>query len=405
MRVGKHFKIICLLAMGLVTCITSLPAYSATDILGFRLSDSRKRARLVFDLSGPAEHSLFTLSSPERVVIDIENVQSAADLPAKVPSIDVIRGIRSALRDGGTLRVVLDLKEKVRPKSFLLQPAKKVGHRLVIDLYNEGPRSTPKAKKTIPKPRQLRDVVIAVDAGHGGKDPGAVGKRGTYEKHVALAMAKELARQINQERGMRAVLTRKGDYYVKLRDRIEKARQAKADLFISIHADAFKDRHAHGSSVYALSLSGATSEAAQLLANRENAADLIDGVSLEDKDPVVRSVLLDLSQNATINASLDVGSQILESLGQYNNLHKPSVQQAGFIVLKSPTIPSVLVETAFISNPSEERKLTSKQYQRRTAQSIFSGIKLYFARKAPPGTLLAEENRRLRSGDKLTANW
>ncbi len=405
MRVGKHYQISCFLMISLLLGLMPAAALSATEILGFRLSDSQQRTRMVFDLSGPADHNLFTLRDPERVVIDIDRVQLATNLPQKVPEADVIRRIRSAPREGDKLRIVLDLKNKVRPKSFLLRPAENAGYRLVIDLFNEGRRSAPRVKKTIPNSDQFRDVIVAIDPGHGGKDPGAVGNRGAYEKHVSLAIARELARQINKTRGMRAVLTRNGDYYIGLRDRIDKARKAKADLFISIHADAYKDKHAQGSSVYALSLSGASSEAAQWLANRENAAELIGGVTLDDKDPLLASVLLDLSQNATIQASLDVGSQILGHLSRQGRLHKPDVQQAGFLVLKSPDIPSVLIETAFISNPAEERKLVSKQHQRKTASSILSGVKSYFMRKAPPGTLLAEQNRKQRSGDKLTANW
>lgn len=404
MRTGKNVYITCILLITWALPLVSPSAFCATDILGFRLSDDSERTRMVFDLSGPAEHSLFTLRNPERVVIDIENVQLATELPERVPGVDSIRRIRNAPRDIHNLRVVLDLNGTVRPKSFLLRPGDNAGYRLVIDLFGENRRG-PKVTKTVPNPERLRDVVIAIDAGHGGKDPGAVGNRGTYEKHVSLAISRELAGLVNKQRGMKAVLIRNGDYYIGLRERIVKARQAKADLFISIHADAYRDKHANGSSVYALSLSGASSEAAQWLANRENAAELIGGVTLDDKDDLVASVLLDLSQNATIQSSLDVGAKILSNLGSHGSLHKSSVQQAGFIVLKSPDIPSVLVETAFISNPAEERKLISKQHQQRLANSILAGVQDYFARKAPPGSLLAEENRKQRKGDKLSANW
>jgi N-acetylmuramoyl-L-alanine amidase len=406
MRAGRQLLKIGFAILALQASLMSGAAQTVTEILNFRLSENNERTRMVFDLSGPAEHNLFTLRNPERVVIDIENVQLSTELPLDVPQADIVRRIRNAPREGGNLRVVLDLKDKVRPKSFMLRPDDNAGYRLVIDLFNEVRKEKRPHIKTIPTPDQLRDVIVAIDAGHGGKDPGAVGSLGTYEKHVSLAIARELAAQINNVRGMKAVLIRDGDYYIGLRERMVKAREHKADLFISIHADAYKDKHANGSSVYALSLSGASSEAAQWLANRENSAELIGGVTLDDKDDMVASVLLDLSQNATIQASIDVGSQILNRLGKQGSLHKNNVQQAGFIVLKSPDIPSVLVETAFISNPAEERKLLSKQHQQRTAKSILDGVHGYFQRKAPPGTLLAEQNRKLNSdNNKLTANW
>ncbi|MBN1379659.1 MAG: N-acetylmuramoyl-L-alanine amidase [Gammaproteobacteria bacterium] len=405
MFVGQHLQRLRLVKLILVLSLLPHAVFAANEILGFRLSENNEHTRIVFDLSGPVEHSLFTLRDPERVVIDIADVQLSAELPQQVPEAEVLRRIRNAPREGRNLRVVLDLKDRVRPQSFMLRPDDNAGYRLVIDLFGDGPKVVRQVTKTVPSPDNLRDVIIAVDAGHGGKDPGAVGNRGTYEKHVALAIARELAGQINKVRGMKAVLIRDGDYYIGLRERMIKAREHKADLFISIHADAYKDKHANGSSVYALSLSGASSEAAQWLANRENSAELIGGVTLDDKDDLVASVLLDLSQNATIQSSLDIGSQILSALGKQGDLHKGNVQQAGFIVLKSPDIPSVLVETAFISNPVEERKLVNKQHQSRIAKSILDGVHSYFERKAPPGTLLAELNRKLRSTEKLSANW
>lgn len=386
----------------------SAPAADKAEILDFRLAHSEDSTRLVFDLNGPVEHTVFTLSKPERVVIDIQNVSLRTELPARPPEhIPVVSGIRNAPRDKDNLRVVLDLDEAVRPKSFLLPPEGAAGYRLVIDLVGGGDRA-PRTPQTVarraPEAGPLRDVIIAIDAGHGGKDPGAVGKRGTYEKDVVLAIARELARHINRERGMTAVLIRDGDYYIGLRERIKKARAQKADLFVSIHADAYKNTDAKGSSVYALSLRGASSEAAQWLANRENASELIGGVSLDDKDDLVASVLLDLSQTATIQSSLDVGDEILQELKQHGRLHRDSVQQAGFMVLKSPDIPSILVETAFISNPEEERKLSSRQYQGKMAQAILSGIKRYFQRKAPPGTLLAQDNEPL-DKDMTASSW
>lgn len=374
------------------------------ELVDFRLSSNRERTRLVFDLTGSVNHSLFTLKSPERVVIDIEDVSLHTALQAGGDRRSLLRNIRNAPRNGNDLRVVLDLNEAVTPKSFLLRPEGDAGYRLVIDLFKQQEASAPKpVMKGLPKPGKLRDIVIAIDAGHGGKDPGASGYRGTSEKHVALSIARELARLIKKERGMQSVLIRDGDYYIGLRERIEKAREYKADLFVSIHADAFQDTAASGSSVYALSLSGASSEAAQWLANRENASELIGGVSLDDKDDIVASVLLDLSQTATIQASLDVGSEVLSELGQYNRLHRSHVQQAGFMVLKSPDIPSILVETAFISNPAEERKLTDSRYQAKIADAILRGVKRYFSRKPPLGTVLAEQNNQLDDGEQLSA--
>jgi N-acetylmuramoyl-L-alanine amidase len=382
-------------------------AAAKAEILDFRLSRSDGSTRLVFDLNAPVEHSVFTLSKPERVVIDIQNVGLGIELPARPDGVPLIEGIRNAPRDKDDLRVVLDLNKPVHPKSFLLPPEGATGYRLVIDLVGDGDtdavQSPPMVAKRLPESESLRDLIIAVDAGHGGKDPGAIGKRGTREKQVVLAIAGELARQINHERGMKAILIRDGDYYIGLRDRVDKARSQKADLFVSIHADAHKNTEARGSSVFALSLRGASSEAAKLLADRENASDLIGGVSLDDKDDLVASVLLDLSQTATIQSSLDVGDEILKELKRSGKLHRESVQQAGFMVLKSPDIPSILVETAFISNPEEERKLTSRQYQDKLAQTILSGIKRYFQRRAPPGTLLAQDNQP--AEDLTAASW
>lgn len=407
-------RITALLPIKIMVCllwsVTWLPTFGepltgSTELVDFRLSSDRERTRLVFDLTGSVNHSLFTLKSPERVVIDIEDVSLRTALQADINRKSLLQNIRNAPRNGNDLRVVLDVDEAVNPKSFLLRPNGGAGYRLVIDLFKQQAASSSKPViKALPEePGKLRDIVIAIDAGHGGKDPGASGHRGTMEKHVALAIARELARLVKNEKGMRPVLIRDGDYYIGLRERIEKAREHKADLFISIHADAFHEKHAQGSSVYALSLRGASSEAAEWLANRENASELIGGVSLGDKDDIVASVLLDLSQTATIQASLDVGSEVLRELGQHNKLHRSHVQQAGFMVLKSPDIPSILVETAFISNPSEERKLAEPRHQAKIAESILSGVKHYFSRKPPRGTLLAQETRQLHDSNQLSA--
>lgn len=399
---GRRGCLLKSVAAGMVFGLCGLPLWagSQAEVVGFRLSETPERTRLVFDLDNPVEHKLFTLSKPERVVLDIQSAALRTELPESVPETAIVKRIRSAPRDMENLRVVLDLAGRARPKSFLLPPEGQAGYRLVIDLLDREHRS--RVIKSLPQNGDLRDVVVAIDAGHGGKDPGAVGRRGTYEKDVVLAVARELARQVQAERGMKAVLIRDGDYYVGLRERINKARAHKADLFLSIHADAFKNPHAHGSSVYALSLSGATSEAAAWLADRENASELIGGVKLDDKDDLVAAVLLDLSQTATIQASLDAGREILKELGRQGQVHKASVQQAGFLVLKSPDIPSVLIETAFISNPDEERKLLSRQHRRQMAASILKGVKRYFARRAPPGTLLAEQGRDAGDGETLS---
>ena len=367
-----------LVLLGLL--VFPLAAAAATPLTGMRMSANDERSRLVFDLAGPVEHEIFTLTGPHRVVVDIEDVELAGELPSSAPAASLIRRIRSAPRGDGDLRVVLDMRREARPKSFLLQPNGEHGHRLVVDVVNAsgGAGSEPPPAADAPR----RDLVIAIDAGHGGRDPGALGRKGTLEKDVTLAVAQRLKRVLDETPGFQAVLTREGDVYMGLRERMERARKAEADLFISLHADAFPDARARGSSVYALSLNGASSEAARWLAERENAA-LVGGVSLGDKDEMLASVLLDLSQTATIESSLDVGSEVLAELGGVNTIHKHSVQQAAFVVLKSPDIPSILIETAFISNPREERKLQSSAHQQRLAEAIRDGLVDYFKRQAP----------------------
>ena len=372
----------------LLVAVFSLPA-SAALVEGVRLWSGPEQDRLVFDLNGAIDHRVFVLHSPERVVVDIKGSRLLKGLGELKLDNSLVRGVRSAMHKND-LRVVLDMRSRVQPKSFLLKPTQKNGYRLVIDL--QGARSKPVAtKRSVPTPgkRKARDVIIAIDAGHGGEDPGASGRHGTREKDVVLAIARELARQIRKEPGMRPVLIRDGDYYVSLRRRMQKAREMKADMFISIHADAFRDGRARGASVWVLSQKGASSEAGRWLAESENSADLIGGVSLDDKDDLLASVLLDLSQNATLAASLDIGSLMLNELRGITRVHKPRVEQAGFVVLKSPDIPSILVETGFISNAREERKLRDKRYQRQLATAILRGTRNYFADNAPPGTLLA----------------
>jgi N-acetylmuramoyl-L-alanine amidase len=359
-------------------------AHAATTVKDIRLWSEDGRTRLVLDLDRPVEHSIFTLRGPDRLVLDLKDSrlsESAAKLPEGTGS---IASIRTGLRADGQLRVVLDLNEEVRSRSFTASPNGQYGNRLVIDLH---PQSGLRPVKRASEERvRGRDVVIAVDAGHGGHDPGAVGPTRTREKDVALAVARLLARRIDAEPGMKAVLVRNGDYYVDHRERMEIARRNKADLFISVHADAVNDRRASGSSVYVLSLKGASDEAAKLLAQREN---MVGEVSLADKDAVLASVLLDLSQNAALSASLDVGAEVITELARLGPVHRRTVQQAGFLVLKSPDIPSILVETAFISNPREEKNLRNSTHQDKLANAILVGVRDYFRANPPQDTQLA----------------
>ena len=364
----------------------SVPAGIQAQIRGMRLATSRSRTRLVLDTTEPVEYSLFTLQSPERIVIDIRSSVFADGAPKLLAGGSVQR-IRSARRNGGDLRVVLELKRQVKTKSFLLPPNGDSGHRLVIDLSDAGSHTLDNFSADDGKP--LRDVIVAIDAGHGGKDPGASGRGRTREKHITLAVARHLQRILNGIHGIKPVMIRDKDVFVSLRERINIARRHQVDLFVSIHADAFHDRRASGASVYALSNRGATSEAAQWLANKENAADLAGGVSIRNHSDVVAEILLDLAQSATIQSSLDVGAVVLKNLGRVGRVHKSKVEQAGFAVLKSPDIPSILIETAFISNPREERKLLTDAYQKKLADAIAKGIGVYFERQAPPGTILS----------------
>lgn len=384
----------------------------AAEINNVRLWRAPDNTRLVFDLTGPADHTLFTLASPERIVIDISGATFSASTGGLALDNTPVTGLRSAPRDGSDLRVVLDLSREVTPKSFSLPPNQQYGHRLVIDLYDQAPTSAlpahaePSATPLPQTPTRSvaeagqRDVIIALDAGHGGEDPGAIGHNKALEKDVVLAIARELKKLIDAEPGFKAVLVRTGDYFIPLRKRTEIARKHNADLFVSIHADAFTRSSAFGASVYALSDRGATSETARLLADRENRSDLIGGVggvSLDNKDQILASVLLDLSMTATLSASLDVGQQVLSSIGNITPLHKRRVEQAGFMVLKSPDIPSILVETGFISNPGESRKLVTRSHQQALARAMLTGIRGYFHRNPPPGTQLAA----LKSSGKL----
>jgi N-acetylmuramoyl-L-alanine amidase len=360
------------------------------DVSGLRVWADPEKTRAVLDLDGRVDYQLFKLDNPERVVIDLERSSLAAELAFDPEAGGLIRNIRQGRPDPNTLRVVLDMREAVNFKSFMLEPTGQYGHRLVVDLFDrqqDQGRSKPRTITSIQGGN--RDVVVAIDAGHGGEDPGAIGKNRTREKDVVLQIAKRLKRVIDGEPGMRAVLTRTGDYYIPLRGRYERARQHRADLFLSIHADAFKNRSVRGSSVFVLSQRGASSEMARLLAQGENASDLVGGVSLNDKDDLLTSVLLDLSQSATIQASDRVAGEILSALGRAGKVHKSHVGRANFMVLKSPDVPSVLVETAFISNPTEEKRLTQLEFQTNIARAIANGVRNYFHSSPPPGTWIA----------------
>lgn len=367
-----------------------------TSINSLRLWSAPDHTRLVFDTSTSVQHRIFSLSKPERLVIDFNNAKLNTSLEGFTGKDRYVRRIRHNSRDGKSLRIVLDLKSRIRPKIFALAPTREYGHRLVLDLFDiETIARTPPnmdAAKRYKKYQPPRDVVIAIDAGHGGEDPGAIGNRGTREKDVVLSIARKLASMIKKEKGMRPVMIRNGDYYLGLRKRSAMARKQKADLFISIHADAFKNKRARGSSVYTLSNRGASSEAARWLAERENSADLVGGVELKDKDDVLASVLLDLSQTGTRQASHDVADKVLGRMSRLGKVHHRSVQKAGFAVLKSPDVPSILVETAFITNPTEEKKLRNHTHQNNLARSILSGVRDYFHKNPPPGTLLAQKS-------------
>lgn len=420
------------LLLSLVLLISSFTAWSSTNLEGLRLSQTGTDTRLVFDFNNDVKYKTFTLSNPERLVIDLLHTS----LPNKlvIPELEgtPIKKIRHALWDKNTLRIVLDLKRAQNYESQTLKPAEEYPHRLVLDLHETTNHASTKiktipptgpvvstqnaAKATLsqitPKPETIkvtapepvlkatkstktmkkRDIIIAIDPGHGGQDSGALGRNNTKEKDVVLAIAKRLAKLVDREPGMRAYLTRDRDVFIPLRHRIKRARDHKADMFISIHADAFKNTRARGASVFVLSERGASSEAAQLLADKENAADLAGGISLEDKDDLLASVLLDLSQTASLEGSLEVASTVLAGLKRVGNVHKKNVESAAFVVLKSPDIPSVLVETAFISNPDEERKLKTADHQNKLARAIMSGIRSYFKRNPIPNSTVPQQH-------------
>lgn len=401
------------LATGLALMLAAVEVLAASDVQSVRLWRAPDNTRLVFDLSGPVQHKVFTLTAPDRIVIDVDKANLARPFESLHLKNTPVAGLRAAKFDADTLRIVIDLSTQVAPKSFTLPPNQQYGHRLVVDLFDDKadaaavsarvpatvtpsvpakPVSPTLPAKLPPLPSSQRDIVIAIDAGHGGEDPGAIGPGKVYEKHVVLQISKELQRQINAEKGFRAELVRTGDYFIPLRKRTEIARRKGADLFVSIHADAAPRTAAYGASVFALSDRGATSETARWLADSENRSDLIGGagnVSLGDKDQMLAGVLLDLSMTASLASSLNVGQKVLSNMGRITPLHKRRVEQAGFMVLKSPDIPSILVETGFISNPSEARKLQTKAHQQALARSIHGGVRQFFHENPPPGTYIA----------------
>jgi N-acetylmuramoyl-L-alanine amidase len=327
------------------------------------------------------------------LVIDIEASRLQVDTAAIELQGGPVSRIRSGVKDKQDLRIVLDLKQAIKPRSFLLKANGGKGDRLVVDLYDK--QQNKKVVKHVEQATQRRDIIIAIDAGHGGEDPGASGPNRLREKHVVMAIAKELSYLFGKEKGYKPVLIRKGDYYVGLKQRRKLARKAQADLLVSIHADAFHDKRANGSSVFALSQRGASSATAKFLATEANNSDLVGGVSLNDKDDVLAGVLADLSMTATMDASLTVGSKVVNRMGKISRLHSKRVEQAGFAVLKSPDIPSILVETGFISNPGEAKKLKTKSYQRKMAKAIFDGVKSHFKTTPPPDTYIAwQKNNR-----------
>ena len=377
--------------------------YAAPVVVkNLRLWRAPDHTRVVFDLSEQVQHRVLILDSPDRLVVDLEDAVAAGALAAKNYEGPFLQRIRMGNPKPNVLRIVLDLKQKVKPRTFVLKPNQLYGHRLVVDLYSKTqtavvPTTPPSAPATRPY------SIVAIDAGHGGEDPGAVGRRyRTKEKVVTLSVAKELKKLVDKDPKLRSLMIRRGDYYVSLRKRTAIARQHQADVFVSIHADAYpRSTSVRGSSVYALSQRGASSEEARWLADKENAADLVGGVSLKDKDELLAKVLLDLSMTKTVSESLTLGGYVLNELGRLGKLHRARVEQAGFAVLKSPDVPSVLVETAFLSNPKEEKLLRSRDHQRKLAHAIYRGVKRYL-KQTPmqfPNTVVTYT---VRKGDSLS---
>jgi N-acetylmuramoyl-L-alanine amidase len=381
-------------------------AAQAVEVSGFRVWTDPDKTRAVLDLSARAEYRVFTLQDPDRVVIDLSGSNLRDSLGFREEHAGVITAVRHGVPEENTLRVVLDLSEGSKIKSFMLDPTAQYGHRLVIDLYPEtGPGAAVPVRQFSDLNQTERDVVIAIDAGHGGEDPGAMGPKRTREKDVVLAISRALKQSVDARPGMRAVLVRDGDYYIPHRERYEQARRHRADLFVSVHADAFRNPNVAGGSVFILSNRGASSEFARRLADSENRSDLVGGVTLNDKDEMLASVLLDLSQSATLEASGLLAQNVFASIREVGKTHKNGVEAANFMVLKSPDVPSILVETAFISNPSEEARLRDPDWQRKMAEAIARGVQAYFHFSPPPGTWIAANRtpvrHRVMAGDTL----
>ncbi len=392
-----------------VLALLTAPLAFAADVEEVRLWRAPDHTRVVLDLSGPANHAIIVLENPSRIVIDIENSQLKTSVGDLDFSSSPVTNIRTGVKDKKHLRVVLDVSAAVKPRSFLLKASEQYGDRLVIDLYDK--KSTKKVVKHVGQVNNKRDIVIAIDAGHGGEDPGAIGPGMLQEKKVVLAIAKELNTLFAKERGFKPVMIRTGDYFVGLKKRRDVARKNQADLLVSIHADAFKNHRARGTSVYALSRRGASSATAKFLADEANNSDLVGGVSLNDKDDLLASVLTDLSMTASLDSSIQVGGNVVKSMGKISHLHSKRVEQASFMVLKSPDIPSILVETGFISNPAEARKLSTRNYQQQMARAIFDGVSQHFNNNPPPDTYIAwkrsngknEQHYVIARGDTLSA--
>ena len=369
--------------------LLSTAAKAGSTVENIRVWSENEKTRVVLDLSHSVDHNIFTLREPDRLVIDLKDSRLAKSLGALPKGAGSVRSIRSAIRSNGQLRVVLDLTRGVRSKSFRAGPNSQYGDRLVIDLTRTG--NLQPVKRASEEYQSGRDIVIAIDAGHGGYDPGAIGRR-SKEKDLNLAISKELARRINAEPGMQALLIRRSDVFVELRDRVAKARKNKADLFVSIHADAFHNSRANGASVFALNLKGASDEAARQLGS--DAPVRVGDVSLHDKEEVLASILFDLSQNASLSQSLDVGARVSREMSKVTKMHSKEVKQKSLLVLKAADMPSILIETGFISNAAEEKKLRNKKHQARLAGAVLAGIRSYFYTNPPDGTRIAMDVRR-----------
>jgi len=394
----------------LTALIYWLPSHVlAVDVEGVRVWPAPDHTRIVLDLNDSLSHKLFSLSNPDRLVLDLTDATTRLDISKLIQSSELVRGARSGIRNGDDLRIVFDLASSVSARSFVLAPSGQYGDRLVLDLYPEGKtESAPVATK----PEDHRPVIVAIDAGHGGDDPGAIGSKGIREKNIVLSIARELNALFAKEPGFKPVLIRDSDYFVALRGRTDKARQQQADIFVSIHADAFQSPQASGASVYVLSQRGASSETARWLAESENKSDLIggvNGVSLNDKDEMLKGVLLDLSMTASLRASTATANAVLKELGSVTKLHKKHVEQAGFVVLKSPDVPSILVETGFVSNPDEASRLSTSAHQKKIAKALYAGVKSYFVENPPADSWLAWQQQqngprqyRVAKGDTLS---